>query len=224
MATKRICLKDRILPDYTKGEEIFNMVTHIVGGALGVATLVFCILIPAFEGSAAGVLCGIMFGASMIFLYTMSSIYHGLRRGTAKKVFQIMDHCSIYWLIAGTYTPILVCSVAKSYPLAAWFTFALVWGLAIVATVLTAIDLKKYNVFSMICYIGMGWAVVFSMKQTYLSLGHEGFMWVLFGGLLYTLGVFFFAKKVRYFHSVFHIFVVLGSLCHSVAVIFYVMR
>ncbi len=223
MTTKRICLKDRILPDYTKGEEIFNMVTHIVGGALGVVTLVFCILLPALEGEVSGVLCGIMFGISMIFLYTMSSIYHGLRRGTAKKVFQIMDHCSIYWLIAGTYTPILVCSVAKSYKIAAWATFALVWGLAIVATVLTAIDLKKYKVFSMICYIGMGWAVVFSMRQTYLSLGHEGFMWVLFGGILYTLGVFFFAKRVRYFHSVFHIFVVLGSLCHSAAVIFYVM-
>ncbi|MBQ8849189.1 MAG: hemolysin III family protein [Clostridia bacterium] len=222
MVSKRIRLKDRILPDYTKGEEIFNMVTHIVGGALGVVTLVFCILLPALEGSTAGVLCGIMFGVSMTLLYTMSSIYHGLRRGTAKKVFQIMDHCSIYWLIAGTYTPILVCSVAKNYPIAAWTTFALVWGLAILATTLTAIDLRKYKVFSMICYIGMGWAVVFSMKQTYLSLGHEGFMGVLFGGILYTLGVFFFVKRRRYFHSVFHIFVVLGSLCHSVAVIFYV--
>lgn len=222
MATKRICLKDRILPDYTKGEEIFNMVTHIVGGALGVVTLVFCILIPALEGSTAGVLCGIMFGVSMIFLYTMSSIYHGLRRGMAKKVFQIMDHCSIYWLIAGTYTPILICSVARQYPFAAWATFALVWGLAILATTLTAIDIRKYRIFSMICYVGMGWAVVFSMKQTYLSLGHEGFMWVLLGGILYTLSVFFFAKKIRYFHSIFHIFVVLGSLCHSIAVIFFV--
>ena len=223
MSTKRICLKDRILPNYTRGEEIFNMVTHIVGGALGIVTLVFCIIIPAISGSAAGVLCGIMFGASMILLYTMSSIYHGLRVGTAKKVFQIMDHCSIYWLIAGTYTPILVCSVARKYPLAAWATFGLVWGLAILATTLTAIDLKKYKVFSMVCYVGMGWAVVFSMKQTYLSLGHSGFTWVLLGGILYTLGVFFFAKKIRYFHSVFHIFVVLGSLCHSVAVMFYVM-
>jgi len=223
MASKRICLRDRILPDYTKGEEIFNMVTHIVGGALGVVTLVFCIILPALSGNTAGVLCGIMFGTSMVLLYTMSSIYHGLRRGMAKKVFQIMDHCTIYWLIAGTYTPILVCSVAKSYPIAAWATFSLVWGLAILATVLTAIDLRKYKVFSMICYIGMGWAVVFSLKQTYLSLGHEGFMWVLFGGVLYTAGVFFFAKRLRYFHSIFHIFVVLGSLCHSVAVIFYVM-
>ena len=223
MTEKRICLRDRILPDYTKGEEIFNTVTHIVGGGLGVVTLVLCVALSAISGSVAGGICGVMFGVSMIFLYTMSSIYHGLPRGTAKKVFQIMDHCSIYWLIAGTYTPVLVCSVAKNYPLSAWVTFALVWGLAIVATVLTAIDLRRYRIFSMICYISMGWAIIFSMKQAYLSLGSKGFFWVLLGGLLYTGGVFFFCKRARYFHSVFHIFVVLGSLCHSVAVVGYVM-
>ena len=223
MSVKRICLKDRILPDYTRGEEIFNMVTHIVGGGVGVITLVFCILLPALEGSVSGVLCGIMFGVSMILLYTMSSIYHGLPHSTAKKVFQILDHVSIYWLIAGTYTPVLICSMAKSYPVEAFVTFALGWGLSILATVLTSIDLKKYNIFSLICYVGMGWAIIFSAKQAYLSLGGEGFFWILFGGILYTAGVFFFVKKVRYFHSVFHIFVVLGSLCHSVAVIFYVL-
>ena len=159
----------------------------------------------------------------MILLYTMSSIYHGLPHSTAKKVFQILDHVSIYWLIAGTYTPVLICSMAKSYPVEAFVTFALVWGLSILATVLTSIDLKKYNIFSLICYVGMGWAIIFSAKQAYLSLGGEGFFWILFGGILYTAGVFFFVKKVRYFHSVFHIFVVLGSLCHSVAVIFYVL-
>ena len=222
MSVKRICLKDRILPDYTKGEEIFNMVTHIVGGGVGVITLIFCILIPAAYGSTLGVLCGLMFGVSMILLYTMSSIYHGLPVGKAKKVFQILDHCSIYWLIAGTYTPVLICSVAKNYPFSAYMTFAFVWSLAIVATTLTAIDLEKYKAFSMICYVGMGWAIIFSMKQTYLSLGNNGFMWILLGGLFYTAGVFFFAKKTRYFHSIFHIFVVLGSLCHSVAVILYV--
>ena len=223
MATKRIVLKDRILPFYTKGEEIFNMVTHIVGGAFGIITLVLCVLISAFNGKTVGLLCGIMFGLSMITLYAMSSIYHGLHRNTAKKVFQIMDHCSIYFLIAGTYTPILVCSVAKRYPFAAWGTFALVWGLAALAITLNAIDLKKYKIFSMICYIGMGWAVVFSMPETYKSLGHNGFMLVLLGGLFYTFGVYFFSVKKKYFHSVFHIFTVLGSLCHSLAVIFYVM-
>ena len=221
--TRRIQLKDRVLPDYTKGEEIFNMVTHIVGGALGVATLVFCILIPAWSGEVSGILCGIMFGVSMTVLYTMSSIYHGLRRNLAKKVFQIMDHCSIYWLIAGTYTPILVCSVAKSYPFEAWGTFALVWGLAIIATTLTAIDIKKYRAFSMTCYVLMGWAIIFTMPQTYMSLGHSGFMLVLLGGLFYTSGIYFFAIKKRYFHSVFHIFVVLGSVCHSLAVMFFVL-
>ena len=223
MSTKRICLKDRVLPDYTKGEEVFNMVTHIVGGALGLATLVFCILIPSWSGRVDGILCGIMFGVSMTVLYTMSSIYHGLRRNLAKKVFQIMDHVSIYWLIAGTYTPILVCSVAKKFPVSAWVTFAVVWGLATVATVLTAIDIKKYRAFSMICYVGMGWAVLLCLPQTYMSLGHNGFMLVLLGGILYTSGIFFFVKKVRYFHSVFHIFVVLGSICHSLAVMFFVL-
>lgn len=223
MSTKRIVLKDRILPFYTKGEEIFNMVTHIVGGAFGIITLVLCVLISAFNGRTVGVLCGTMFGLSMITLYAMSSIYHGLRRNTAKKVFQIMDHCSIYFLIAGTYTPILVCSVAKRYPIAAWGTFAFVWGLAALAITLNAIDLKKYKIFSMICYIGMGWAVVFSIPETYKSLGHNGFMLVLLGGLFYTFGVYFFAIKKKYFHSVFHIFTVVGSLCHSLAVIFYVM-
>ena len=223
MSVKRICLKDRILPDYTRGEEIFNMVTHIVGGGVGVVTLVFCIILPAIAGYLSGILCGVMFGVSMIALYTMSSIYHGLPTSTAKKVFQILDHVSIYWLIAGTYTPVLICAMAKKYPVEACVTFAIVWGLAILATVLTAIDLRKYRVFSMICYVGMGWAIIFSAKQAYLSLGRGGFLWILLGGILYTAGVFFFVRKVRYFHSVFHIFVVLGSLCHSVAVIFYVL-
>ena len=154
--TARTKLKDRILPKYTGGEEIFNMVTHIVGGAIGIATLVLCVVISALKGSVSGVICSAIFGASMVTLYTMSSIYHGLRTNTAKKVFQVIDHCTIYFLIAGTYTPMLICGLMRTAPVAAWITFAAVWGLAIVATTLTAIDLKKYKVFSMVCYIGMG--------------------------------------------------------------------
>lgn len=225
MSTKRICLRDRTLPVYTKGEEVFNMVTHIVGGAIGIATLVFCILIPAFRGSVSGVLCGTVFGTSMVVLYSMSSIYHGLRPNLAKRVFQIMDHCTIYFLIAGTYTPILVCCMAKQYPVAAWITFGAVWGLAALATTLTAIDLHKYKVFSQICYVGMGWAVIFSMRQAFVSLGLYGFLLVLAGGLFYTGGVIFFrlGKKKKYFHSIFHLMTLAGSLCHSVAVMFFVL-
>ncbi len=225
MSKNRVKLRDRMLPSYTKGEEIFNMVTHIVGGAIGIATLVFCILIPAFRGSLSGILCGITFGASMILLYTMSSVYHGLRPNMAKKVFQVIDHCTIYFLIAGTYTPILVCNMAKTYPLAAWLTFAAVWGLAAIAVTLTAIDLHKYKVFSMICYIGMGWAVIFSIRQALECLGLQGFMLVLGGGLFYTFGVLFYklGKNKKYFHSIFHIMVLMGSICHSCAVMFYVL-
>ena len=225
MAKKRVRLRDRILPTYTKGEEIFNMVTHIVGGAIGIATLVFCILIPAFRGSVGGILCGIAFGTSMIALYSMSSIYHGLRPNLAKKVFQVMDHCTIYFLIAGTYTPILLCNLAKVYPVEAWVTFGVLWGLVALATTLTAIDLAKYKMFSMICYVGLGWAVIPTIHKVYECLGFRGFMLVLGGGILYTLGVVFFqvGKKIKYFHSIFHIFVLLGSVCHSLAVMFFVL-
>ena len=109
----RTKIRDRLLPIYTKGEEVFNMVTHIVGGAIGIVTLLGCIFIALMNENRLGLVCGIIFGSSMIVLYTMSSIYHGLTTVTSKKVFQIIDHCTIYFLIAGTYTPMLLCGLAK---------------------------------------------------------------------------------------------------------------
>ncbi len=222
--TARTKIKDRILPVYTVGEEIFNMVTHIVGAALGVLTLVICVLISAFKGNVSGVICSAVFGISMITLYTMSSIYHGLKTDTSKKIFQVIDHCTIYFLIAGTYTPMLVCGLSRTAPAAAWITFAMVWGLAVIAITLTAIDLKKYRVFSMICYIGMGWAIIFSIGKMYMALGAEGFWLLLAGGIAYTGGVIFYklGGNIKYFHSVFHIFVLLGSVLHSLCVMLYV--
>ncbi len=220
---KRIKLRDRILPPYTKGEEIFNMVTHIVGGAVGVATLVLCVIKSALKGNVLGVICSAVFGVSMIMLYTVSSIYHGLRAGTAKKVFQIIDHCTIYFLIAGTYTPMLLCALAKEHPLSAWITFGVVWGLTALSVTLTAIDIAKYKVFGMISYIGMGWAIIFSIWYMFTALGIVGFSLLLGGGILYTGGVLFFKAggKKKYFHSIFHIFVILGSICHSLSVLFF---
>ena len=222
---KRIKLCDRVLPRYTKGEEIFNMVTHIVGGSIGVAALLLCVLFAAWDGNVLGIVCGAIFGVSMITLYTMSSIYHGLRAGTGKKVFQIIDHCTIYFLIAGTYTPILLCSLANAHPVAAWITFGAVWGLTALSVTLTAIDLEKYKVFSMISYLGMGWAIIFSIKWTFDAIGPIGFTLLLGGGLLYTGGVLFFkaGRTKKYFHSIFHIFVLLGSVTHLLCVLFFVM-
>lgn len=221
---KRIPLKQRIMPDYTRGEEIFNMVSHIVGGGVGVATLALCVIVAALKGSVIGIICGSVFGVSMILLYTMSSVYHGLTTHISKLVFQIIDHCTIYFLIAGTYTPFLLCALVKSYPVQAWLTFCVVWGTTVVAVVLNAIDLKKYKVFSMISYVVVGWAILPSVTLMFEVLGAWGFGLLLCGGILYTLGVLFysFGKKVRYFHSVFHLFVLAGSILHSLSVILYV--
>lgn len=220
---KRTRLCDRVLPSYTKGEEIFNMVTHIVGGGIGVIALALCVLKAAFEGNTLGVICSAVFGVSMIALYTMSSIYHGLKVGTGKKVFQIMDHCTIYFLIAGTYTPMLICALAKSHPVAAYLTLAAVWGLTALSVTLTAIDIEKYKVFSMVSYIGMGWAIIFSIKWMFDAIGPIGFALLLAGGLLYTGGTLFFraGRTKKYFHSIFHIFVLLGSISHFLCVFFF---
>ena len=219
---KRIKLADRILPRYCKGEEIMNMVTHIVGGALGIGVLLLCLL--KAQGTAA-VVGSVIYGCSMIALYAVSSVYHGLRAGTAKKVMQVIDHCTIYMLIAGTYTPILLSAFLPAYPWICWGLLIWEWGLTAVATTLTAIDLKKYNVFSMICYIFLGWSIIFFLSQTLAVMGNTGFAFLLTGGIAYTIGVVLYGlgSKLPWMHSVFHIFVVLGSFLQFLAIYLYVL-
>lgn len=220
---QRTKLRDRILPDYTRAEEIFNMVTHIVGGGIGIGVLVVSIIYSALFRDAWAVVSSCIYGASMVILYTMSSVYHGLKPPMAKKVFQIIDHCTIYFLIAGTYTPIVLCAIRRIAPVTAWIVFSIVWGLAALATTLTAIDLKKYSVFSFICYIGMGWCILGALKTTITALTPTGFGFILAGGIAYTVGAIFygFGKKARFIHSVFHIFVVLGSVLQFIGIIGY---
>ena len=158
---KRIKLKDRVLPKYTKGEEIFNMTSHIVGGALGIVATVLCIVFAAIHGNVYGVVSGAIYGITMIILYTMSSIYHGLKpERPAKKVFQILDHCSIFLLIAGSYTPFALCTIREVDVATGWTIFGVIWGLAILGIILNSIDIKKFKVFSMICYLLMGWCII----------------------------------------------------------------
>ncbi len=220
----RTKLKYRVLPDYTKGEEIFNMVTHIVGGALGIIVLVTCVLKSAINANVWGVVTSAIYGGSMVVLYAVSSVYHGLTCQMAKKVMQVIDHCTIYLLIAGTYTPILLCSMRTVSPVWAWGLLAFVWGLAVLAATLTAIDLKKYSKFSMVCYILMGWCIVAGSKVTIASLNTNGLIFLHAGGIAYTVGAVLYGlgKKVPYMHSVFHIFVVIGSLLQYFSIIFYV--
>ena len=162
---KRIKLVDRLLPDYTKGEEVMNMVTHIVGGGIGVLLLVLCVLKAAMKGDVYGVVGSAIYGGSMVALYAMSSIYHGLRPSMGKKVLQVLDHCTIYFLIAGTYTALALSPLREYSPWLGWGMLVFQWGMTALAVTLTAIDLEKYNVFSMVCYIGMGWMALLFVPQ-----------------------------------------------------------
>lgn len=220
----RTKLKDRNLPEYTKGEEIFNSVSHVLGGFLGITTTVLCIVFSAIRHDPYAIVSSSIYGSSMIILYTMSSIYHSLKATTAKKVFQIIDHCSIYLLIAGTYTPFSLCTLREYNTALGWSVFGIVWGLAVLGIVLNAIDLRSFRVISMILYLIMGWCIIFSIKVIYIQLGSVGFTLLLSGGISYTVGAILYGigSKHKYFHSVFHVFVVIGSLLHFFCILFFV--
>lgn len=219
---KRQKLSERTLPDYTKGEEIFNMVSHIVGGAVGICALVLCVIFSAIRGNTYGVVGCSIYGASMIILYSCSSIYHGLKPHlTAKKVFQVIDHCSIFILIAGTYTPICLCTLREYSPAVGWTIFGVVWGAAVIGITLNSIDLKAFKTFSAICYLVMGWCIVVEWKAI---AANDGLWLLLWGGISYTIGalIYYFFKKRRYMHSIFHLFVVIGSILQMFYILFYV--
>ncbi len=220
---KRTKLCDRLLPTYSVGEERMNMITHIVGGGLGVVMLLMCVIKAAYSRNVWGVAASVVYGISLIALYTVSSVYHGMKAGTAKKVMQVVDHCTIYFLIAGSYTVVVLSALRPAFPEIAWGLFFFVWALTVLAVVLTAIDLKKYNVFSLACYIGMGWCVIPFWQQTLQVLTVPGFLLLLAGGIAYTIGAILYGlgKKKKWMHSVFHIFVVLGSVLQFLSVWMY---
>lgn len=199
-----------------------NMVTHIAGGGLAIIGSIFCIL-KAIRLDADDLIGAIIYCVSMIGVYTMSSVYHGLRTDISKKVMQVIDHCAIYFLIAGTYTPIMITGFLPAYPQIGGGVLIMEWGMAALAVTLTAIDLKKYKLFSMICYIFMGWGIIFFLPQAMTVMSASGFYWLLAGGIAYTIGAVLFGlgKKLRWMHSVFHIFVVLGSLFQYLAIVLY---
>ena len=219
----RTKLAERSLPNYTHSEEMMNMVAHIVGGALGIASLVLCLFRAAVNHNIYGIVASAIYGTSMISTFTVSSVYHGLNLNYGKKVMQVIDHCTIYFLIAGTYTVVVLSGIRPIYPSLGWGLFYFEWILAIIAATLTAIDLKKYDTFSMICYIGMGWAVIPFAKQTMVALTAPGFRLLLWGGIAYTIGAVLYGigSRKKWMHSVFHIFVVLGALLQFLSVLLY---
>ena len=201
---------------YTLGEEIFNSVTHGVGSLLSIAGTVVLIVFSAINSDAFAVVSSAVYGASLIILYTMSTLYHSITNEKAKKFFRIMDHNTIFFLIAGTYTPYTL-AVLRS-PLG-WVLFGVVWGAAAIGIVLNSIDLEKFSKISVVCYIAMGWVIIIAVKPLMNSMPFISFALLVAGGVFYTIGVIFYAiKKVKYFHSVWHIFTVIGRALHYFSV------
>lgn len=219
----RLKLCQRTLPSYSRGEERMNMVTHIVGGGIGIGALIVCTVRALHLGDSWDLVAALLYGLSMVTLYTMSSVYHGLRPGTAKKVLQVLDHCTIYLLIAGSYSIVALSALRRQSAALGWGLFTFEWLLAIPAVTLTAIDLKRYRVFSMICYLFMGWCILFFLPQARAALTEPGFNWLLSGGVAYTVGAVFYGigSRKKWMHSVFHIFVVLGSVLQLISIVLF---
>ena len=222
--TEKIKFKDRKLPDYTRGEEIFNMVSHTVGAGLGLVALVLTVVFSALRGNPWSVVASAIYGASMVMLYTVSGVYHGLRPSMGKRVMQVIDHCTIYLLIAGTYTPVALGAIREYSPVWCWVLFGIVWGCAALGATFTAIDMKKYEKLSMVLYLGMGWCIVMAAKPAMAAIPAAGLGWILAGGVAYTVGAVLYGlgKRHRYMHSVFHVFVVAGSVLQFFGIFFYV--
>lgn len=216
--------KERIpvtLPVYTLGEELCNAISHGLGAALAIAGCVVAIVFAALYGDAWSVVSASIYGASMIITYTTSTLYHSLTNRTAKKVFRILDHSTIFLLIAGTYTPMTL--VALRGPLG-WVLFGIVWGAAALGITLNGVGLEKYKKVSMIAYIASGWAALIAIVPLYRAMNHVGFWLLVGGGVAYTAGIIFFKmKNVKYMHAIWHLFVIAGSLLHYFMILFYVL-
>lgn len=215
----------RALPNYSRAEEIANSITHGIGILFGIVCLALCTGKALAGSNPYAIVTGIIYGVSMIAVYTISTVYHGFPVGTGKKVMQVLDHCTIYTLIAGTYTPIVLCGIAPQAPWLGWGLFLFQWVSAAVAITLNAIDLKMFKPFSMTAYIVMGWSIIVFAPKVISIIGAESFLFILGGGISYTLGAILFAigAKRPWFHSVFHVFVVLGSILQFLGIYLYIL-
>lgn len=210
------------IPRYTLGEELINAISHGVGALLGVAALVLCIVKSCSPLDGYKLASSIVFGLSVTLLYTMSCLYHALKVNKAKRVFRVIDHCTIFLLIAGTYTPFTIVSLRN---MSGWWIFGIIWGMAVLGVVLNAVSLKKFAKLSVACYLIMGWLIVFSFSSLQAALPAPAIGLLLGGGIAYTVGAVLYAlgSKKKYFHSIFHFFCLIGSALHFFAIYLYVL-
>jgi hemolysin III len=206
-------------------EEIANSITHGIGAGMAIAALVLLIVFSALKGSAWHVVSFSIYGASLVLLYISSTLMHAIQHTKVKNLFQIFDHCTIYLLIAGTYTPFTLVALHGAF---GWTLFGIVWGLAILGIVFKSVFSKKFVkggiIISTVFYIIMGWIVVIGMDKVIANIEPAGVWWLIAGGLSYTFGVIFFLwRKMPFSHAIWHLFVIGGSVCHFFSVILYVL-
>ena len=206
-------------PHYPLGDILANAITHGVGALLAIVGAVY-LIVSSMRGTAWQVASCSVFCATLVLVYICSTLYHSLVRTRARHVFQVLDHSAIYLLIAGTYTPFTLVSLRGPV---GWTLFAVVWALAIAGVIFKSFAVDRFEVASAIVYLFQGWFVVFAFRPLLHAMGWHGVLWLAAGGLAYTLGIVFFAlDRLRYFHAVWHLFVLAGSIAHYFAILFYV--
>lgn len=213
--------KDR-LRAYTLGEEIANSVIHGLGIGLSVAALVVLVAFAVLEYDKFKLASAIVFGVALVLEYTASTLYHSFPQPKVKHLFKIFDHCGIYLLIAGSYTPYCLVTLREAN---GWTLFWIIWGLAVLGMAFEAFWPYRPRWLSALIYLGMGWMVVLSMKPLLANLDPAGIWLLVAGGLAYTVGtIFYVMKKVKYMHAVWHVFVLAGSVLHFLSVLLFVIR
>lgn len=206
--------------EYSKNEEIANTITHAIATALSISGLVLMIVFSVKYGDAYHIVSSAVYGASLILLYTSSTLYHLIPNIPLKKVFQKLDHAMIYILIAGTYTPYTLVNLRGPW---GWSIFGIVWGLATAGLLLELFLPKRIHWLSLSLYLFIGWIAVFMAKPLIDNLDTGGLVLLVCGGLFYSFGVIFYVWKSLYFqHAIWHLFVIAGSLCHFFSIFFYV--
>ncbi|MDM5337647.1 hemolysin III family protein [Fictibacillus enclensis] len=203
---------------YTKREEIINAITHGIGAVFSIIALILLIVFASAQGTPLAITCFAIFGVTMLLLYTASTLVHSFPEGKVKDIFEIMDHSAIYLFIAGSYTPILLLVVKG---VLGWSLFGTVWGIALAGVAFKIFFTKRFVILSTIGYVLMGWLIVFAFNRVILNLSQEALAWLFAGGILYTVGAFFYVwRKFPYNHAVWHLFVLAGSASHFILMLY----
>jgi hemolysin III len=206
---------------YTLAEEIVNVITHGFGAILSIAGLSWMLYLSISIADPWRIAASVVYGLSLITLFTASAVYHSLHSHAKRDTFEILDQCAIYILIAGTYTPFLLVAMRNSV---GWALFGAIWALATAGVVTLLYFRDRYPKLKLASYLVMGWLVVLVLPQIFAAVGPDAFAWMLAGGLCYTVGVAFYVRKhVEYSHAIWHVFVLAGGVCHFLAVVLHVL-